>query len=205
MHAGSSSPPLERPQVVVVAGPNGAGKSTVAPDLLQTGLGVSVFVNADTIAAGLSVFAPQAAAFQAGRIMLARLKDLARQRQSFAFETTLASRTFAPWLRGLIADGYLLHVEFLWLSSPDLAVSRVADRVRLGGHDVPEPTIRRRYAAGLKNFWHTYRLLATTCRVYDNSAPGETRLLAYADAGSPGTVLCELAWAAFRRGVSDDP
>src|ERR1044071_7909514 len=95
-----------QPTVVILAGPNGAGKSTVAPALLRGALAVHEFVNADVIARGLSAFDPESVAIAAGRIMIARLRELARQRASFAFETTLASRSFAPWLRGLSSDGY---------------------------------------------------------------------------------------------------
>lgn len=164
--------------VIVLAGPNGAGKSTAAPGLLRGKLAVSEFVNADLIARGLSAFNPDGAALAAGRIMLKRMKELADQRISFAFETTLASRNFAPWLNGLIEEGYRFHLLFLWLATPELAVARVADRVRLGGHDVPETTIRRRYRSGLKNFFCLYRPLATTWRVYDNSGAQRVRLLA---------------------------
>lgn len=133
-----------RPSIVILAGPNGAGKSTAAPELLQEELAVSEFVNADVIARGLSAFDPDRAAMAAGRVMLARLNELARQRESFAFETTLASRSFAPQLADLRASGYAVHLFLLWLSSADLAVQRVAHRVRSGGHDVPADTIRRR-------------------------------------------------------------
>src|SRR5947209_11952925 len=103
--------------IVVVAGPNGAGKTTAAPFLLRDALGVREYVNADPIAAGLSAFAPESVAIAAGRVMLARIDELARQRISFGFETTLASRSFAPWLRLRLADGYAVHLVFLWLAS----------------------------------------------------------------------------------------
>jgi predicted ABC-type ATPase len=157
------------PNVVVLAGPNGAGKSTSAASILQSALGVDEFVNADVIALGLSAFEPERAALAAGRIMVARLRELARQRSSFGFETTLASRTFAPWLAGLIRTGYQFHLVFLWLPSADMAVARVAARVRAGGHDVPEETIRRRYEAGLRNFFSLHRPMATTWEFWDNS------------------------------------
>jgi predicted ABC-type ATPase len=158
-----------RPSVVVLAGPNGAGKSTVAPALLQGTLGVTEFVNADDIARGLSAFNAERAALPAGRVMLARLHELARRRMSFAFETTLASRSFAPWLTSLKRDGYSIHIVFLWLPSADFAIDRVADRVRMGGHSVPAETVRRRYRAGIRNFFNRYEHLASTWRVYDNS------------------------------------
>ena len=166
------------PNVVVLAGPNGAGKSTSAPSILKDALGVDEFVNADVIAQGLSGFEPERAAMAAGRIMLARLRDLARQRTSFAFETTLASRSFAPWLADLIGQGYQFHLVFLWLPDPDMAVARVAARVREGGHAVPEETIRRRYEAGLRNFFGLYQPMATTWNICDNSGAPMTKLIA---------------------------
>jgi predicted ABC-type ATPase len=130
-----------RPLIVVLAGPNGAGKSTAAPSLLRDALAVEQFVNADTIARGLSEFRPEQAAVAAGRIMLARLDTLARERASFAFETTLASRTFAPWLRARQSAGYHVHIAFLSLPDAETALARVHDRARLGGHNVPEDAI----------------------------------------------------------------
>ncbi len=158
------------PLVVVIAGPNGAGKSTTAPRLLQNALTVTEFVNADPIAMGLSAFRPQSVAMAAGRVMLARMRALARARRDFAFETTLASRSFVPWLASLRASGYRVHLAFLSLSGPDLAVARVAERVRQGGHDIPEPVVRRRFASGLKNFFSLYQALADTWQMFDNSA-----------------------------------
>lgn len=168
----------DSPTLVVLAGPNGAGKSTVAPSVLKGALDVTEFVNADVIALGLSGFDPASAAIPAGRIMLKRARELARAREDFALETTLANRAFAPWIRSLIDDGYRFHLVFMWLSSADLAVGRVAERVRLGGHDVPEQTIRRRYVSGLENFFSLYRPMASSWRFYDNSGEGQARLIA---------------------------
>ena len=155
--------------VVVIAGPNGSGKSTAAPDLLRDYLQISEFVNADVIAQGLSGFNADAVALEAGRIMLQRLRQLATQQVNFAFETTLASRTYARWLTQLRDDGYRVHLIFLWLPSEEMAVARVASRVERGGHDIPEDVIRRRYHAGLKNFFSLYRPVVDEWRVYDNS------------------------------------
>src|SRR5262245_8852726 len=124
------------PSVVVLAGPNGAGKSTAAPELLKETLALTEFVNADVIARGLSAFDPERATIAAGRIMWKRLRELAHERENFAFETTLASKSYAPWLAKLVESGYRLELTFLWLPSADLAVARVADRVRMGGHAV---------------------------------------------------------------------
>lgn len=161
-----------RPTVVVLAGPNGAGKTTCAAALLPVDLNIRQFVNADTIAAGLSAFAPETVAVAAGRVMLRRLGELARERQSFAFETTLSSRSFAPFLRRLKADGYHVHLIYVWLRSPGLALQRVAARVSQGGHSVPDETIRRRYRRGLANFLQLYRPLADDWMLCDNSGDG---------------------------------
>ena len=184
----------------MLAGPNGSGKSTVAPVLLQGELGVSEFVDADVIARGLSAFNPEGVAVTAGRVE--RLRDLAHQRVSFGFETTLASRTFAPWLRRLVATGYECHVVFLWLPSADVAVQRVADRVGMGGHGIPETTIRRRYATGLRNFFHLYRPLATTWRLYDNSST-EPALVAAGPGQRTRAVGDPARWQRIRREVGD--
>jgi predicted ABC-type ATPase len=157
------------PQVVVIGGPNGAGKTTCAAALLPEDLRIQQFVNADTIAAGLSAFAPDTVAVQAGRIMLARIANLAEQRQNFAFETTLASRSFAPFLRRIQREGYLVHIVYVWLRSPELAIERVQDRVRRGGHHVPEATVRRRYWRGLTNFKQVYQPIADSWVLCNNS------------------------------------
>lgn len=164
-----ANPSSDRPNVVILAGPNGAGKSAVATILLKEALAVSEFVNADTIARGLSEFNPGEVAIAAGRIMLQRLRKLFEERATFAFETTLASRSFVPWLRRAKASGYGIHLVFLWLPSPDLAIARVGGRVREGGHSVPPETIRRRYRAGLRNLVHLYQPLVSTWRLYDAS------------------------------------
>jgi predicted ABC-type ATPase len=179
------SAPAAAPHVIVVAGANGAGKSTSAPHLLRDTLTVTEFVNADAIAGGLSAFRPEAVAVAAGRIMLDRMRQLAAAGENFAFETTLASRSFAPWLSKLRRDGYHVHVLFLWLRSADLAVSRVTERVRLGGHDVPEAVIRRRYEKGLRNFFALYMPLADGWQFFDNSSVTQRRLMA---AGNRNTV-----------------
>ena len=186
------------PSVVILAGPNGAGKSTAAPELLQDELAVSEFVNADVIARGLSAFDPDRVALAAGRVMLARLNELARQRESFAFETTLASRSFAPWLRGLRDSGYAVHLFFLWLSSPELAVQRVAYRVRSGGHDVPADTIRRRYHAGIRNLFSLYQPVVTSWAVYNCSGP-RSQLVAEALDSAPVKVYHKDVWAVVQR------
>lgn len=183
-----------RPLVVVVAGPNGAGKSTTAPYLLRDALAVTEFVNADGIAAGLSVFYPERVAITAGRVMLQRLHALAADRQDFAFETTLASRSFAPWLADLRRTGYRAHLAFLSLPSPELALARVAERVRLGGHDVPQDVVRRRFRSGLRNLFNRYLPRVDSWQVFDNSGLGEPRLVATGKAGQPAAIVESAVW-----------
>jgi len=153
------APMTEGPQrsVYVVAGPNGAGKSTFARLFLPDYADCREFVNADLIAAGLSPFNPEGQAIQAGRLMLERIEVLARQRVDFGFETTLAGRGWLPLLHKLREQGYRLNMFFLWLPSPELAVSRVEERVRAGGHSVPEAVVRRRFVRGIRNFFELYQ------------------------------------------------
>jgi predicted ABC-type ATPase len=163
-----------RPHVIVIAGPNGAGKTTLAPLLLRDKLGLLEYVNADPIALGLSGFDPGSVAIEAGRVMLKRLDNLAEKHQNFAFESTLSGRFYVQWLKRLTDTGYAFQLMFVWLRSQELAVERVRERVRLGGHHVAEDVIRRRYAAGLKNFWQLYQPLADAWSVYDNSESPKT-------------------------------
>ncbi|MCC6327300.1 MAG: zeta toxin family protein [Acidobacteria bacterium] len=164
------------PNIVVIAGPNGAGKSTLAPALLRDTFNIPEYVNADTIAEGLSAFAPEDASFDAGRVMLGRLHDLASQRKSFAFETTLASRFYAGWLKELKSDGYRVSLIFLWLRDVEIAVERVKARVRLGGHSIPEETIRRRFKRGLKNLFELYLPITDAWQVYNAGTEPATEI-----------------------------
>ena len=167
----------EAPRVVIFAGPNDAGKSTHA-DAIVAALGINTFVNADYIARGLSGRNADAVAMQAGRIMLTRLKELAAARQDFAFESTLSSRSFAPFLRQLKAQGYQVAIYYFSLSNASLAVRRVKLRVAMGGHDVPAETVRRRFGRSLNNFYSLYLRLADRWAVFDNSVNGKATLIA---------------------------
>ena len=189
------------PQVIVIAGPNGAGKSTLAPFLLRDTFGLTEFVNADSIAVGLSAFRPEGANVEAGRVMLKRLRDLAAARRSFAFETTLATRSYAPWIGKLKSRGYNFHLMFVWLRSPELALRRVGARVVLGGHDVPEQVVRRRYAKGVENFFRLYSALADSWTVYDNSDPGGMVGVAAGQGRKPATVYRRELWRQFSEAV----
>lgn len=191
------------PQAVVIAGPNGAGKTSSAPDLLQEAVGIDAFVNADVIAQGLAAFSPESAAFMAGRIMLRRIGELTRAREDFAFESTLAGRSAHRLLTGLVGVGYDVHIFYLWLPSPDLAVARVRRRVEAGGHDVPEAVIRRRFWKSLVNFDLLYRPVATTWRLYDASALGGRPLIAHGTGAREPVVLNETTWLEIRKRIEE--
>jgi len=188
------SEPATKPHVIVVAGPNGAGKSTSAPYFLRDALEVTEFVNADAIAGGLSAFSPESVAIAAGRIMLERMRELAADRADFAFETTLAGRGLARFLADLQSKGYHVHVLFLGLESADLAVARVAERVRLGGHDVPVDTVRRRYDQGLRNLFRIYMPMADSWQYFDNSHLALPPLLAERTREGHVSVIDEVTW-----------
>jgi predicted ABC-type ATPase len=180
------------PDVIVIAGPNGAGKSTLAPYLLRDTFGIPEYVNADTIAEGLAAFAPETVALEAGRIMLKQLRAFALLEKDFSFETTLSSRFYAKFLRQLRVNGYEFHLFFLYLQSADLAVERVRERVRLGGHNIPENVIRRRFVKGLQNFVKIYQPLADSWRFYDVS--GRSPVLVAFDAGKEVQIIEEALW-----------
>ena len=186
------------PTVIVLAGPNGAGKTTAAPRLLRDVLALAEFVNADTIAQGLAGFDPELAALEAGAVMFDRIRQLSALRRSFAFETTLASRSLAPWITELMQTGYRFRLVFLWLSNADFAVQRVMDRVRLGGHNVSETTVRRRYSRGLHNFFHLYQPMATTWRMYDNTDVKNIRLIAEGRRNEIPTISNWQLWGRIR-------
>ena len=185
--------------VVVLGGPNGAGKTTSAGAILAD-LGITEFVNADVIERDITTAESGPQAFTAGRLMLARIDELKARGESFAFETTLASRTFAALLRQLAADGYEIHLICVWLREPEMSIRRVAGRVSLGGHDVPADVIRRRYERGLANFFTLYRPLAHTWRVYDNSGPAPV-LVAERLGDGPELVAQAEIWRLMREKV----
>lgn len=159
---------MAKPRIVILAGPNGAGKTTASKYLLRDALGIGEFVNADTVAAGLSAFRPESVAFEAGRIVLGRIRALIDQQVSFAFETTLSSKTLATLLTRARDDGF--DVELIYLALPDAttAVGRVAARVKQGGHNIPIDVIERRFYRSLKNLFGLYMPLVNRWKVFDN-------------------------------------
>lgn len=184
-----------KPQVVIIAGPNGAGKSTLAPFVIRDAFGLVEYVNADPIALGLSAFDSASMSLQAGRLMRDRLHGLAEHRSNLAFETTLASRSYASWIRRLRRADYQFHLVFFWLSSVELAIKRVEGRVRGGGHSVPEEVIRRRYHRGLINFFNLYQPLADTWAAYDNSGSGTPLLVSTGGENIPQRVIRPDTWS----------
>ena len=160
---------MSLPKIVIIAGPNGAGKTTFARAFLPQEAQCPHFINADLIAAGLSPFAPEAAAIKAGRLMLEEIAACAARRESFAFETTLAGLGYLRHIRAWKASGYHVSLFFLGLPSVDLAIARVAERVRQGGHNIPEDVIRRRFEAGRRNFERHYRAAVDAWALYDNA------------------------------------
>ena len=180
----------EQPEVWVVGGCNGSGKTTFALSVLSNLEGLE-FVNADMIAADLNPQDVDAVAIQASRLMLARLRTLAQQRVDFAFETTLAARSFASFLKRCQSQGYRVNLIYVWLNSVDLGIARVASRVASGGHNIPEDVIRRRYERGQRNFLELYSPLVDRWQAYDNSE--NNQLIAYRN-GLETKIIKEEVW-----------
>ncbi|MCE9566892.1 MAG: Zeta toxin family protein [Planctomycetes bacterium] len=192
---------IQQPQVAILGGINGAGKTTASQRILREGMRIPLFTNADIIARGLNMFDPESEAMNAGRIMLEHMRALINARRSFAFETTLAARTYARWITDMKRDGYAVHLFYYWLRDPSLAIGRVAERVRAGGHHVPDDTIRRRYSRSVGNFLELYRPLVTTWQVYDNSNGG-SKLFAFNNSYFD-TILDQDVWERFNRSADD--
>ena len=161
--------PLRTPVCVIIAGPNGAGKTTFAREFLPKDTEVIHFVNADLIASGLSPLRPELAVLAAGRLFLGELDRLAKAGTDFAFETTLSGLVYLARLRSWKAGGYRIEIVYLRLTSPTLALRRIAARVKQGGHHVPRADVLRRFTRGWHNFQTVYRPLADVWAVYDNS------------------------------------
>jgi len=157
------------PKVYIIAGPNGAGKTTFASEFLPSYADSPAFVNADTIARGLSSFSPDAVALKAGRLLLEQIEAYAAKHIDFAFETTLSGTTYLARLRRLQKSGYSIHLFFLWIPDVRLSLARVASRVKMGGHDISEHTVRRRFHKGIRNFLKRYRSVTDSWMLFDNS------------------------------------
>ena len=155
-------------KIIIIAGPNGAGKTTFAQKFLPAEAKTLRFINADLIAAGLAPFNPESIALKAGRLMLEEIDKCVKAGQSFAFETTLSGLTYLHKIEMWQRLGYQVKLWFLSLPSADVAISRVAIRVTQGGHNIPEQVIRRRFKAGLHNFYYRYNKIVDAWAYYDN-------------------------------------
>ena len=165
------------PKLYIIAGCNGAGKTTASFTILPEVLDCKEFINADEIAKGLSPFQPESVAVQAGRIMLARMDELLQKGETFAFETTLATKSYKQKIEWAQANGYEVTLLFFWLDSPNMAKKRVAQRVAEGGHSIPSETIERRYYNGIANLFAIYIDMVDICYIFDNSE-GRKELIA---------------------------
>ncbi|WP_315014156.1 zeta toxin family protein [Capnocytophaga leadbetteri] len=165
------------PKLYIIAGCNGAGKTTASFTILPKILGCKEFINADEIAKGLSPFQPESVAVQAGRIMLARMDELLQKGATFAFETTLATKSYKQKIEWAQANDYEVTLLFFWLDSPNIAKKRVAQRVAEGGHNIPLETIERRYYNGIANLFTIYIDMVDICYIFDNSE-GRKELIA---------------------------
>lgn len=159
----------KKPQVYIIAGPNGSGKTTFATEFLPNYAECPTFINADTIARGLSGFSPDAVALKAGRILLEQIESYASRKINFAFETTLSGMTYLSRFKDLKKEGYAIHLFFLWIPDVKLSLARVANRVKMGGHDIDEKVVRRRFHKGISNFFKYYRQVLDSWSLFDNS------------------------------------
>jgi predicted ABC-type ATPase len=177
-------------KLYIIAGCNGAGKTTASFNILPEMLNCQEFVNADEIARGISPFHPENVALEAGRIMLNRIDELIRESSDFAFETTLATRSFQHTISKAKSKGYSVMLLFFWLNSIDLAKDRVKQRVLEGGHFIDENTISRRYKNGIRNLFEIYVPICDITLIYDNSQP-LPQLIAYKELSSKFVVKLE--------------
>lgn len=157
------------PALYIIAGPNGAGKTTASNTLLPEVLQCDEFVNADEIAKGLSPFNPESVAIEAGRIMLTRIRQLISEKKTFAFETTLATRSYISLVKEARELGYEIELVFFYLENVEACIERVKIRVSEGGHNIPEETIKRRYLRGINNFVHLYSPLVDKWMLFDTT------------------------------------
>jgi predicted ABC-type ATPase len=182
-------------KILMIAGPNGAGKTTMTLELIRSCSMLYEFINADEIARGLAPKHPESMALTASKLMIKRLKELLDADQSFAFESTASGTNYVKHLKSAKARGYEISLTFLWLSKPEEAVKRVAQRVKQGGHHVPEESVARRYYSGIKNLVLHYLPLADEAFILDNSSEGASRkLIARKNKNKPIDILDRAIW-----------
>ena len=172
----------------IISGCNGAGKTTASYTILPEILDCKEFVNADEIAKGLSPFQPEKVSIEAGRIMLNRIKELIESGENFAFETTLSTRSYTHTVKKAQEKGYNVVLLFFWLQLVELAIERVKERVKEGGHNIPTEVIRRRYKKGIYNLFELYLPVIDSVLIFDNSE-GKHELIAEKIEGNQLTLL----------------
>lgn len=191
------------PKLYIISGCNGAGKTTASYTVLPEILHCKEFVNADNIAAGLSPFNPESVAFEAGRIMLKRINELLENKISFAFETTLSTRSYVSLVKKAQLKGYEVTLLYFWLNSPQIAIKRVAKRVSNGGHDIPEDVIKRRYYRGIKNLLELYIPVCNNWLVIDNMDLA-SEIIAQGSAKLGETIINNDIWQAIKNQSNDN-
>ena len=192
---------VAHPNCYIIAGPNGAGKTTFATEFLPLYADCQNFINPDLLARAFSPFNPDAGLLRAGRTVLERISEFTQHKKDFAFETTLSGRSYVPLLRKVKQAGFRLHMHYLWIPSPELALLRIRYRVQSGGHNVPEEAVRRRFNRTLQNLFSLYRPLLETLHFFDNSSDSP-RLIFKDEAGQTtvkDTSLYELLYSQFKR------
>ncbi|MBI1977263.1 MAG: zeta toxin family protein [Candidatus Omnitrophica bacterium] len=182
--------------VYVIAGPNGAGKTTFAKTFLPQYLDCKVFINADLIAGGLAPLAPDQVQLKAGKLLLNEIREAAGRGVDFGFETTLAGRSYVKLFREFIQAGYAIHLFFLWIPNVEISIKRIRERVRRGGHDIPEPVVRRRFHRGIENLFKLYERFLTSWMIFDNSTP-KPETVAYR-LGEKHVVISEPSFAKIK-------
>jgi predicted ABC-type ATPase len=186
------------PKLYIIAGCNGACKTTASLTFLPEMLACYEFVNADSIAAGLSPLQPDKVAFEAGRIMLDRIRKLISQKVDFAFETTLSTKSYHSLINSAKNDGYEVWLLFFWLPNPDMAIARVTSRVKNGGHFIRQDVIVRRYYRGLFNLINLYSQFADNWFVLDNSST-EPQLIVEGNKNIVIQVINDEIWATINK------
>jgi predicted ABC-type ATPase len=182
----------------IVAGCNGAGKTTASFTVLPELLTCEEFINADAIAAALSPFHPENAAVEAGKVMLQRIDDMLDQGKTFAFETTLAARSYQQRIATAKTKGYRVTLLFLWLPSVDMAKKRVDKRVAEGGHHIEAAVIERRYLNGIKNLFDIYLPIADVAWICDSST-GQHEVIAKKMANATFAIVDEFKFHQIKK------
>jgi predicted ABC-type ATPase len=187
----------------IIAGCNGAGKTTASFTILPEILDCKEFVNADEIAKGLSPFQPEKVSFEAGRIMINRVNELLLLNENFAFETTLATKSYKSKVINAQKNNYTVSLLFFWLQNVDLAIERVKTRVSEGGHNIETEVIRRRYKNGIKNLFEIYLSIADEVMIFDNSL-GKPELIAEKVLNSEVTILNEIKFNTLKKQYNEN-